>query len=61
MSEFTDFDLGLVDSTNNATGLEESKITSHFLCTPGCKTGWLEGCQNKTASCNCVISSSSAV
>lgn len=31
----------------------ETRITSKSLCTPGCKTGALQTCFAKTATCNC--------
>lgn len=59
MSEFKDFDLGLVDSSNNTMGTESTQITSYSLCTPGCKTGILQGCSLKSTTCKCTIVSSS--
>lgn len=49
--ENLDFDLDLqVDVNSNP---DESGLTSISLCTPGCVTGWLQGCANKTATCHC--------
>ncbi|MEB6243531.1 gallidermin/nisin family lantibiotic [Staphylococcus gallinarum] len=31
----------------------ETRITSVSLCTPGCVTGSLQGCNNKTSTCKC--------
>jgi gallidermin/nisin family lantibiotic len=49
-----DFDLDVTVSKDETKGADV-QITSKSLCTPGCVTGWLQGCNNKTATCNCSI------
>ncbi|MBC6356679.1 gallidermin/nisin family lantibiotic [Lactobacillus helsingborgensis] len=56
MTDFKDFNLGLTKVNNNEQGHIQPRITSKFLCTPGCVTGTLMGCNNKTISCHIHIS-----
>ncbi|MDR1605800.1 MAG: gallidermin/nisin family lantibiotic [Streptococcaceae bacterium] len=51
-----DFNLDLVSVSKTSQNGASPRITSISLCTPGCKTGWLMGCNVKTASCNCSVS-----
>ena len=51
--KYDDFDLDVVEVS---TGQEvKPRVTSVSLCTPGCVTGILMGCNNQTATCNCSI------
>ncbi|MCR5640685.1 MAG: gallidermin/nisin family lantibiotic [Lachnospiraceae bacterium] len=54
MTNFNDFNLDVTASKDDSKKADV-QITSKFLCTPGCVTGWLMGCNNKTASCNCSV------
>ncbi|SDI40029.1 lantibiotic, gallidermin/nisin family [Pseudobutyrivibrio sp. 49] len=49
-----DFNLDVTVSKDD-TKKADVKITSKSLCTPGCVTGVLMGCNNKTATCNCSV------
>ncbi|WP_090090073.1 gallidermin/nisin family lantibiotic [Leuconostoc gasicomitatum] len=49
-----DFNLDLVSASKSNSGASP-RITSVSLCTPGCKTGALMGCNMKTASCGCHV------
>ena len=49
-----DFNLDLVSVSKTDSGAS-TRITSISLCTPGCKTGVLMGCNLKTATCNCSV------
>lgn len=49
-----DFNLDLVSVSKKNSGASP-RITSISLCTPGCKTGAVMGCNMKTATCNCRI------
>ena len=46
-----DFNLDLVEVSKSNTGAS-ARITSYSLCTPGCITGRLMGCQFQSAGCN---------
>ena len=46
-----DFNLDLVEVSKSNTGAS-ARITSYSLCTPGCITGVLMGCQFHSAGCN---------
>ena len=46
-----DFNLDLVEVSKSNTGAS-ARITSYSLCTPGCITGVLMGCQFQSAGCN---------
>lgn len=51
MSELRDFDLNVKEVGNEVS--DDDKLTSKFACTPGCVTGWLMTCNNKSkVSCN---------
>jgi lantibiotic nisin-U len=54
MTKYDDFKLDMVKviKTQNNAGITPV-ITSKSLCTPGCITGWLQGCNIKTATCGC--------
>ncbi|MEE1101733.1 MAG: gallidermin/nisin family lantibiotic [Agathobacter sp.] len=53
MSKLNDFDL---DVTTNVKDSDVSvQWKSKSLCTPGCITGILMGCNLQTVSCNCSI------
>ncbi|RHW53255.1 gallidermin/nisin family lantibiotic [Lactobacillus bombicola] len=54
MTNFSDFDLQLNDVTSGSKRGLEPRITSKSLCTPGCITGRLMGCNSK-ASYKCSI------
>lgn len=54
MSDLRDFDLNVKEEVNDVS--DDDKITSHSLCTPGCKTGILQTCAIKSISCNVHIS-----
>ncbi len=56
MANFNDFDLGLTKVSNSEKSQIQPRITSKSLCTPGCKTGILMGCNIKTISCHVHIS-----
>jgi len=47
-----DLDIQIREVKSTITG-GTPPITSISLCTPGCVTGILMGCNNQTASCNC--------
>ena len=49
-----DFNLDLVSVSKKDSGASP-RITSISLCTPGCNTGAVMGCNMKTATCNCSI------
>lgn len=54
MSNFNDFDLDV--TTKQVAGNDVNpQITSISLCTPGCITGILMGCNNQTSTCNCSV------
>ncbi len=55
MPKFDDFDLDYNVAEPSNGNIEESKITSKSLCTPGCITGILQTCAIKTATCGCHI------
>ncbi|CAI2676056.1 Lantibiotic nisin-A (plasmid) [Apilactobacillus kunkeei] len=48
MSNFNDFNLGIKKVHSGSKKGLEPRITSYVLCTPGCITGRLMGCNNKT-------------
>ncbi|MFR3995230.1 MAG: gallidermin/nisin family lantibiotic [Turicibacter sp.] len=50
-NEYKDFNLDLVEVSKSNTGAS-ARITSYSLCTPGCITGRLMGCQFQSAGCN---------
>ncbi|MDR1605793.1 MAG: gallidermin/nisin family lantibiotic [Streptococcaceae bacterium] len=50
-----DFKLDLVSVSKTSASGANTRVTSISLCTPGCKTGWLMGCNLKTASCHCSV------
>lgn len=52
MTKFNDFDLGLTKVSNGEKNPIQPRITSKIFCTPGCVTGSLMGCNNRTISCN---------
>ena len=54
MAAFNDFDLDVTAKQSSDVDATP-QITSISLCTPGCKTGVLMGCNLQTASCNCQI------
>ncbi|MCR5640686.1 MAG: gallidermin/nisin family lantibiotic [Lachnospiraceae bacterium] len=54
MANFDDFTLDVTASKDDAKKAD-AQITSKFLCTPGCVTGWLMGCNGSSASCNCSV------
>ena len=54
MTNFNDFDLDVVAVATEENGIQ-ARITSISLCTPGCVTGILMGCNAQTATCNCSI------
>ncbi|MCK8635998.1 gallidermin/nisin family lantibiotic [Apilactobacillus kunkeei] len=53
MSNFNDFNLGIKKVHSGSKKGLEPRITSVVLCTPGCITGRLMGCNNKTKTCHC--------
>ena len=49
-----DFNLDLVSVSKTDAGASP-RVTSVFMCTPGCVTGALMGCNLQTATCNCHV------
>ncbi len=54
MAKFDDFDLDVVKVSKQLPEAELA-VTSKSLCTPGCKTGILQTCAIKSATCGCSI------
>ena len=55
MAKFNDFDLDLTEKTAAKNNDVSAQITSKSLCTPGCVTGVLQGCNLQSLTCNVVI------
>lgn len=57
MKQTNDFDINLTKVKKSSKGDGEIRpmVTSKSLCTPGCITGILMGCNLQTATCGCHI------
>lgn len=54
MENFNDFSLDLTVSKED-TKKVDIQITSKSLCTPGCITGRLMGCNGPSNTCGCTV------
>ncbi len=55
MAKFNDFDLDLTEKAAVKNNDVSAQITSKSLCTLGCITGVLQGCNLKSLACNVAI------